>query len=55
MGIVEGVQEERRLGLFHLMESIHRPFCQQLVRYPAMETHLLRQQLHSIDLVIGSQ
>ena len=38
-------------GVYVLVESIHSPFCQLLVKYHSMETQLLRQQLHSIPLV----
>lgn len=38
-------------GVYLLVESIHSPYCQLLVKYPAMETQLLRHQLHSVQLV----
>jgi hypothetical protein len=38
-------------GVYLLVESIHSPYCQLLVKYPSMETQLLRHQLHSVKLV----
>lgn len=38
-------------ALLGLVECVHGPFCQLLVRYPAMETHLLKQQLQTVNLV----
>lgn len=38
-------------GLYLLVESIHSPYCQSLVKYHNMELQLLRHQLHSIQLV----
>ena len=38
-------------GVYLLVESIHSPYCQLLVKYPSMETQLLRHQLHSVQLV----
>ena len=40
-------------GLFRLMECVHGPYCQLLVRYPAMETVLLKHKLHGVDMVRG--
>ena len=38
-------------GVYLLVESVHSPYCQLLVKYPSMETQLLRRQLHSVQLV----
>ena len=38
-------------GVYLLVESVHSPYCQLLVKYHSMEQKLLRQQLHSIQLV----
>ena len=38
-------------GVYLLVESVHSPYCQLLVKYPTMETQLLRHQLHSVQLV----
>ena len=37
--------------LFQLIEGIHTPYCQLLVRYPVMETVLLKHKLHDINIV----
>ncbi len=47
----EGYHGDRNKDLFRLVECVHAPYCQLLVRYPAMETKMLRQQLHGVDLV----
>ena len=41
-------------GVFGFVEAIHSPYCQLLVKYPAMETQLLKHQLHSVEVVRGS-
>ena len=50
MGVEEGCGQGCGL-LYELVECIHAPYCQLLVRYPAMETHLLKHKLHNIDMV----
>ena len=49
------VSKDEGLGaenLFQLIECVHSPYCQLLVRYPGiMETNSLRHKLHSVNLV----
>ncbi len=40
-------------AILELVECVHGPYCQLLVKYPTMETHMLKQQLHSVNLVKG--
>lgn len=42
-------------GLFLLVECIHTPYCQLLVRYSSMETQVLKHNLHKVDLVSQSE
>lgn len=37
--------------IFQLVECVHSPFCQLLVRYPAMETHALKHSTQKWDTV----
>ena len=46
-GVAEGE------ALLEMVECVHSPYCQLLVRYPTMETQLLKQQLHTINMVRG--
>ena len=38
-------------GVFVFVEAVHSPYCQLLVKYPAMETQLLKHQLHALQVV----
>ena len=53
----EGEKEGACQGeaLLELVGCVHGPYCQSLVRYPAMETQMLKQQLLKIDLVRDCQ
>ena len=53
---VGGAKEEMEVesvhkGLFGLVECVHSPYCQLLVRYPNMETQSLKHKLHLLDMV----
>ncbi|XP_064395035.1 conserved oligomeric Golgi complex subunit 7-like [Halichondria panicea] len=37
-------------GVFVFVEAVHSPYCQLLVKYPAMETQLLKHQLHALQV-----
>lgn len=40
-------------SVFGVVECIHMPYCQVLVRYPSLESLLLKHKLHNIDMVRG--
>ena len=48
---VSGCGQSLDDGVYLLIESVHSPYCQLLVKYQSMETQLLRHQLHSVQLV----
>ena len=41
-------------SLFSLVEAVHAPFCQLLVRYPHLEQQFLTQSLKDMQLVRNS-
>ena len=48
---VSGCGQSLDDSVYLLIESVHSPYCQLLVKYHSMETQLLRHQLHSVQLV----
>ena len=56
MRFIQGLEQalssmEDLKGVFAFVEAVHSPYCQLLVKYPTMETQLLKHQLHTLQVV----